>query len=254
MVDIHSHIVFGVDDGAKTIEDSLAMLQLAADSGTTDIVATPHSDLRYQFDAELVAERIALLQTRMGDRIRIHRGCDFHLFYDNIENCKTDRSRFTINGQRYLMVEFADAQIPRTIGSIFQDMIRNDITPVITHPERNALLMRRVSDLVQWVRAGCLIQITGQSFTGRFGKGAEENCRRLMRQRLVHFVASDAHDTEWRPPDLRGPYQHVSTEYGEHVAERLFTTHPRMTLTGQYIECEDPEDEVQQSKPWWKIW
>ena len=93
-------------------------------------------------------------------RIRIHRGCDFHLFYDNIENCIADRSRFTINGQRYLMVEFADAQIPRTIAGIFQDMIRNDITPVITHPERNGLLMRRVSDLVQWVRAGCLIQVT----------------------------------------------------------------------------------------------
>src|SRR6202050_2492075 len=125
MVDIHSHIVFGVDDGAKTIEDSLAMLELAADSGTTDIVATPHSDLRYQFNADLVAERIAAMQARIGDRIRIHRGCDFHLFFDNIENCKTDRSRFTINGHRYLMVEFAEAQIPKTIERIFDGMIRN---------------------------------------------------------------------------------------------------------------------------------
>ena len=254
MVDIHSHIVFGVDDGAKTIEDSLAMLELAANSGTTDIVATPHSDLRYQFDPELVAERIAEMQAGIGDRIRIHRGCDFHLFYDNIENCKEDRSRFTINGHRYLMVEFADSQIPKTIVNIFQDMILNEITPVITHPERNALLMRRVSDLVQWVRSGCLIQVTAQSFTGRFGKSAGENCKRLMRQRLVHFVASDAHDTEWRPPDMREPYKYVAAEYGDHVAERLFTTHPRMTLTGQYIECEDPEDEVQSSKPWWKVW
>ena len=119
MVDIHSHIVFGVDDGAKTIEDSLAMLELAAESGTTDIVATPHSDLRYQFDSDLVVERIAEMQARIGDRIRIHKGCDFHLFYDNIENCKTDRSRFTINGHRYLMVEFADAQIPKTIAEHF---------------------------------------------------------------------------------------------------------------------------------------
>src|SRR6185437_6769074 len=178
MVDIHSHIVFGVDDGAKTIEDSLAMLQMAAECGTTDIVATPHSDLRYHFDADLVRDRIAELQTRMGDRIRIHRGCDFHLFYDNIENCKVDRGRFTINGHRYLMVEFADAQIPKTIDNIFRDMIAADITPVITHPERNALLMKRVPDLVQWVRSGCLIQVTAQSFTGRFGKSAAENARR----------------------------------------------------------------------------
>ncbi len=254
MVDIHSHIVFGVDDGAKTIEDSLAMLELAAESGTTDIVATPHSDLRYQFDSDLIVERIAEMQARIGDRIRIHKGCDFHLFYDNIENCKTDRSRFTINGHRYLMVEFADSQIPKTIESIFRDMIRNDITPVITHPERNALLMKRVPDLVQWVRFGCLIQVTAQSFTGRFGKSAEENAKRLMRQRLVHFIASDAHDTEWRPPDMREPYKYISAEYGDHIAERLFTTHPRMTLTGQYLECDDPEDEIKQEKPWWKVW
>jgi protein-tyrosine phosphatase len=254
MVDIHSHIVFGVDDGARTIEDSMAMLELAAASGTTDIVATPHSDLRYQFDAALVAERIAEMQARIGDRIRIHRGCDFHLFFDNIENCRTDRSRFTINGYRYLMVEFAEAQIPKMTADIFSDMIQNEITPVITHPERNALLMARVSDLVAWVRAGCLIQVTAQSFTGRFGKSAEEGCRRLMRQNLVHFVASDAHDTEWRPPDMREPYRVVSAKYGAQVAERLFTIHPRMTLTGQYIECQDPDDEVKQAKPWFRFW
>jgi protein-tyrosine phosphatase len=252
LVDIHSHIVFGVDDGAKTIEDSLAMLEIAADSGTTDIVATPHSDQRYHFDPDLVAARIAEMQARIGDRIRIHRGCDFHLFFDNIENCRTDRSRFTINGHRYLMVEFSEAQIPRMIASIFEDMTQNEITPVITHPERNALLMGRMSDLVAWVRAGCLIQVTAQSFTGRFGKSAEEGCRRLMRQNLVHFVASDAHDTEWRPPDLREAWQHVSSQYGGPVAERLFITHPRMTLTGKYLECEDPDDEVK-AKPWWRF-
>src|SRR6202451_3993309 len=235
MVDIHSHIVFDVDDGAKTIEDSIAMLELAAESGTTDIVATPHSDLRYQYDPHLVAARLAEMQAGIGDRIRIHKGCDFHLFYDNIENCKTNRSRFTINGHRYLMVEFADAQIPKTIESIFRDMIQNDITPVITHPERNALLMKRVSDMVQWVRAGCLIQVTAQSFTGRFGKSAEEGCKRLMRQNMVHFVASDAHDTEWRTPDMREARKIVSSEYGESVAERLFNTYPRMVLTGDYI-------------------
>jgi protein-tyrosine phosphatase len=133
-------------------------------------------------------------------------------------------------------------------------MVRNEITPVITHPERNALLMGRVSDLVAWVRAGCLIQVTAQSFTGRFGKSAEEGCKRLMRSRLVHFVASDAHDTKFRTPDMREPYRHVSAEYGDHVAERLFTLHPRMTLTGEYLECQDPDDEPADSKPWWRVW
>lgn len=254
MVDIHSHIVYGVDDGAQTIEDSIALLEMAVESGTTDIVATPHSDLKYNYDADLIKERIAEIQARVGDKIRIHKGCDFHLFYDNIENCKEDKSRFTINGHRYLMVEFADLSIPKTIDTIFREMLDRDITPVITHPERNRLLMKRVPDMVQWIRSGCLIQVTANSLTGRFGKLAQEAAHRLMRQNMVHFIASDAHHVEWRPPDMREAYKIVSEEYGPFTAERLFNTHPRMTLTGEYIECMDPEDELAKEKPWWKVW
>ncbi len=251
MVDIHSHIVYGVDDGAQTIEDSLAMLRMAAECGTTDIVATPHSDNKYTYYPELIAERIAELQAAMGDRIRIHRGCDFHLHFDNIRNCEEDRSRFTINGQRYLMVEFSEINIPKNITLVFHDMLRRDITPVVTHPERNALLMARVNQMVEWVRSGCLMQVTAQSLIGGFGKKAEEAAKKLMRHKLVHFIASDAHDTEFRPPDLRPAWDLVASDYGEKTAELLFNTNPRMTLTGEYIECEDPDD-VPVKKSWFR--
>ncbi len=253
MVDIHSHIVYGVDDGARTLEDSLAMLNIAADSGTTDIVATPHSDLKYKFQPALIRERIAELQEHMGDRIRIHRGCDFHLHFDNINNCLHDRTPYTINGQRYLMVEFAEHSIPDTITGVLKDMDQRGITPVVTHPERNALLMKRIPEMVQWVRFGCLLQVTAQSFSGRFGKAAQANCHKLMELNMVHFVASDAHDTQWRPPDLRHAYQHVSTEFGKGVAERLFVDYPRTALTGEYIDCADP-DEAAAKRPWYKLW
>jgi protein-tyrosine phosphatase len=249
MVDIHSHICYGVDDGARSMEDSIAMLEMASAGGTTDIVATPHSDLKFHFHPEVVAERVAELQDRLGDRIRIHRGCDFHLFFDNIRSCLQDRARYTINGKRYLMVEFADSSIPKTIDDVFTSFLQKNITPVITHPERNALLMSRVGDMVKWVRAGCLIQITAASFTGRFGKSAEANCRRLMDRKMVHFVASDAHDTEWRPPDMREARAIVAENWGEDTAERLFETYPRIALTDQYIDCEDPEDVVEK-KSW----
>jgi protein-tyrosine phosphatase len=249
MVDIHSHICYGVDDGSRSIEESLAMLEIACEAGTTDIVATPHSDLKFHFQPDLVQERIAEMQERIGDRIRIHRGCDFHLFFDNIRNCLEDRSNYTINGKRYLMVEFADSSIPKTINDVFASFLRKDITPVITHPERNPLLMGRVADMVRWVRSGCLIQLTAASFTGRFGKSAENNCRRLMDLKMVHFVASDAHDTEWRPPDMREARKTVAEAWGESTAERLFETYPRIALTGEYIDCEDPED-IAEKKSW----
>ncbi len=252
MVDIHSHICYGVDDGSRTLEESLAMLKIASEGGTTDIVATPHSDLKFHFQPKLVAERIAEMQAGMGDAIRIHRGCDFHLFFDNIRNCLEDRSPYTINGKRYLMVEFADASIPKTINDVFTSFLQKNITPVITHPERNALLMGRVGDLVNWVRSGCLIQVTAASFTGRFGKSAEANCRRLMRQKLVHFVASDAHDTEWRPPDMREARRIVTEGWGEATAMRLFETYPGIALTDEYIDCEDPDD-VKEKKSWFSF-
>jgi protein-tyrosine phosphatase len=245
MVDIHSHICYGVDDGARDIEESVAMLEMAIAGGTTDIVATPHSDLKFHFRPEVVAERVAEIQSRIGDRIRIHRGCDFHLFFDNIRNCLESRVNFTINGKRYLMVEFADSSIPKTINDVFTSFLQKNITPVITHPERNHLLMGRVSDMVRWVRSGCLIQLTAASFTGRFGKSAEANCRRLMDQKLAHFVASDAHDTEWRPPDMRQAREIVADGWGDDVAERLFETYPRIALTDEYIDCEDPDDVVE---------
>jgi protein-tyrosine phosphatase len=247
MVDIHSHICYDVDDGSRSIEESLAMLQIAHEGGTTDIVATPHSDLKFHFQPDLVRERIAELQERIGDKIRIHRGCDFHLFFDNIRNCLADRTNYTINGKRYLMVEFSEASIPKTIDDVFSSFLLKEITPVITHPERNALLMARLPDMVRWIRAGCLVQVTGASFTGRFGKSAEAGARKLMDRKMVHFVASDAHDTEWRPPDLREARKLVVEGWGEDTAQRLFETYPRIALTDQYIDCEDP-DEVSEKK------
>ncbi len=228
------------------------MLEMACESGTTDIVATPHSDLKYRFDPALVRGRIAELQERMGNRIRIHRGCDFHLFFDNIQHCMQDRTPYTINGNRYLMVEFADHSIPKPIVDVFNGFTQRDITPVITHPERNALLMSRVGDMVQWVRAGCLVQVTASSFTGRFGKAAEAAAKRLMDQKMVHFVASDAHDLEWRPPDLREARKIVADGWGEDTAERLFETYPRIALTDEYIDCEDPED-TSSKKSWFSF-
>lgn len=242
MVDIHSHICYGVDDGAQSLEQSIAMLKIAIESGTSDIVATPHSDLKFRLNPDIVKTRIAEIQAAVGDRIRIHRGCDFHLYFDNIRRCLEDRSDYTINGLRYLMVEFAENEIPKSIDSMLDEFLRRNITPVITHPERNRLLMKRIPDMVRWIRAGCLLQVTGASFTGRFGKEAAAGCRKLMDRRMVHFVASDAHDTEWRPPDLREARREVASGWGEDVAERLFETYPRIALTDQYIDCEDPDD------------
>ena len=117
--DIHSHILYGVDDGAKTLEESLGMLQLAAASGTTDIVATPHVNGQFEFDPELIDERIAELSARSA--VRIHRGCDFHLEAENIEDAIANPDKYTINNRGYLLVEFPDLSIFTSTDEILSD-------------------------------------------------------------------------------------------------------------------------------------
>jgi protein-tyrosine phosphatase len=239
-VDIHSHILYGMDDGAKTLEQSVAMLEMAASGGTTDIVGTPHSDQMYDFQPELIAVRVCELNAALGGRIRVHHGCDFHLHFDNIQDCLANPAKYTINHQRYLLVEFHNAHIPETTGEVFGRMTTLDLTPVITHPERNPLLQQRMESLVNWVRLGCLVQVTAQSFLSRFGKRARQAADELMERRLVHFVASDAHDTEDRTPLLGEAFAYVAKRYGAARAQALFSDHPRATLTGQYLEVEEP--------------
>ena len=240
-VDIHSHVLYGLDDGAKTLEESIAMLEMAAGGGTTDLVATPHADLTYQFQPELVAERVRELNAALGGRIQIHHGCDFHLHFDNIQDSLANPAKYTINHKRYLLVEFADTLIAKTTEEVFGRMLYLEITPVITHPERNPLLRQRMETIANWVRLGCLVQVTAQSFLDRFGKRARHAADELMERRLVHFVASDAHDTEDRTPLLGEAFAYVVDRYGAAKAQALFSDHPRATLTGDYLEVEEPE-------------
>ncbi len=232
MVDIHSHILWGLDDGAKTLADSIAMAQLAAKTGTTDLVATPHANSRYPFDAALIEARAAELTDALGGHPKIHLGSDFHLSFGNIEQALADPRPFTINHLRYLMVELPDSIIPPEIGHVFERMLQVGILPVITHPERNRALWRDANLFESWLEIGCYVQITAQSLEGHFGKTAHRVSWRLLDEDKVHFVASDGHDVEFRPPRLDRAYAEVLQKHSETLAARLFHDNPRSALQG----------------------
>ena len=250
MVDIHSHFLYGLDDGAPDRETSIAMLQMALNHGTTDIVATPHCDLKYVFQPEVIAAQIEDLSSVSGVP-RLHRGCDFHLSFDNIQDCHSDPARYTVNGKRYLLVEFDNRMVPANTGEVFHRMREDGITPIITHPERNPLLRKRVPELKQWVQAGCGIQVTAQSLLGDFGKSAERSARELMAESLVHFIASDAHDPHHRPPSLSEAFSLLKTQYGDAVAELLLVANPTAVLTGDPFEAPPT---TKNGRRWFKLW
>ncbi|MBI3472634.1 MAG: exopolysaccharide biosynthesis protein [Candidatus Solibacter usitatus] len=252
MVDIHSHILPGLDDGAETLEEAVAMLRLAAESGTTDIVASPHANFEYTFQPELIEQKIAELTAAVDASIRIHRACDFHLSYDNIQDALAHPGRYTINHKNYLLVEFSDLLIPHSSGDVFGSLQAAGMVPVITHPERNGLLRQRLDKLEAWAESGCLLQVTALSFLGRFGKHAKAFADLLLERNLVHIVASDAHDTQHRPPLLREAYEYVRRKRGPARAEALFAANPRATLTGDPL----PPEEVAPApaRKWYRLW
>ncbi len=235
MVDIHCHILWGLDDGAQSFADSVAMARLAADTGTTDIVATPHANNRYPFDPALICERIAELQAACGALPRIHAGADFHLSFANIDNALRDPRPFTINHLRYLMVELPEILIPPDMGHVFERMRQVGILPVITHPERNRAIWRDENMFDGWLESGCYVQITAQSLEGHFGRTARDVAWRLLDENKVHFVASDGHDLEFRPPRLDRAFAAVAKKHGDGVARFLFLENPRCVLDGTRI-------------------
>jgi len=251
MIDIHSHILPGLDDGSKSLEESVAMLRQAAAAGTTDIVASPHANQEYEFDPLEVERKIGELQAAAGEVPRIHFGCDFHLTLENIEDALRSPGKYSIDHRGYLLVEFSDFLIPKTTDQLFARMMKVGLHPIVTHPERNQLLQRRLPELEAWVAQGVHLQVTAHSLLGRFGKAAKQCAHELMGHGLVHFVASDAHDTQWRTTALDEARRYVDQRFGPEAGLRLFEENPRSVLAGAPLS---PLPLPIRRKPWYEFW
>ena len=211
------------------------MCRMAAEDGVTHLVATPHSNYTYTFDADLNHHLLAELQEKVGEKPRLLLGCDFHLSYDNIQICLQNARDFTINQTPYLLVELPDQFIPDQISRVYYDIQVAGLKPIITHPERNALLRRKPELLQEWASVGCLVQVTAQSYTGGFGARAMKLSERLLDAGAIHFFASDAHDTRRRPPVLSRCYRKLAEKKGEEMADLLMQKNPEAVINGRAL-------------------
>jgi protein-tyrosine phosphatase len=254
MIDIHHHLLWSLDDGASTLETSIAMAKAAAADGISHIVCTPHANNTYSYDPFVISEKIAELQ-RILDRdaisVKLGRGCDFHMSY--IQEAKLDPGKFSINGLGYLLVEIPDYGLSRGLTEVFYQLQLAGLTPILTHPERNPTLQNDQPRLVDWLRGGVLIQVTAGSVVGRMGKHAERMAHELLANRWVHFLATDAHNTTSRPPKMREAFEVVAKKYGPDYAHLLCVSNPLAAFMGkplqQQIEPLNLYDEVKE-KSW----
>ncbi|HSA93113.1 MAG TPA: CpsB/CapC family capsule biosynthesis tyrosine phosphatase [Terriglobales bacterium] len=233
MVDIHSHVLPEVDDGAKSWDVAVQMCRMAAEDGVTDLVATPHANDRYPYHRQRHQEIVSRLQGMVGLTPTLHLGCDFHFSYDNIQDALAHCERYVIGKTAYLLVEFSDFALPPTLLDALYRLQSGGLTPIVTHPERNPLLQRQPEQILRLVEMGCVIQVTAASLTGRFGKAARRLSGWLLQREAVHVLASDAHDLEDRPPILSAGRDVAVELCGPDVALALVEHNPRAIVSNQ---------------------
>lgn len=262
MVDIHQHLLFGIDDGSKSLEQSVAMVQMAMDDGITHVVATPHANDRYPYDRarnEGLLEQIReALPADVAAAMTLGLGCDFHLNFENTEDARLHNRRYTINEKEYLLIELPDIGISNRIDEILYNLRIAGMTPILTHPERNATLQRTPEKLQEWVANGLLLQVTAGSVMGDFGGTAEALAWSLLKKGHVHFLATDAHELERRTPTMSAARRRVAERLGEETATRLSVTNPMLVFEGKPLpegpmQVAEPEDEEDKPSFWKRI-
>ncbi len=259
MVDLHHHLLPGLDDGSPDLATSVEMARIAAAEGITHIVCTPHASSNFAFQPEGNSLRLTQLRAALaeaGVRMNLGLACDFHISYDNIQDALAHPSRYSVNGGEYLLVELADYSISPNMQETFYELRLAGLTPILTHPERNPTLQRDPERLIPWLRDGLLCQVTAGSVIGSMGRTAQKFAHQLLERRWVHFLATDAHNITSRPPLMRRAYDTVAKKYGAGYADLLCLHNPLSVFEGQPMGEQEAlgleaEDEVEK-ETWWQ--
>jgi protein-tyrosine phosphatase len=246
MIDIHHHCLPDVDDGPHGYDEAVEMLAMAAEEGIEAIVATPHVlrgrwPVRSPKELEEVA---AALREKSGNRPRLVLGSEYYFAHDMADVLEAGDAIVPLAGSRYVLLELAANSVPPMFE---QPLYRAQLAgwiPIIAHPERNLVFQSKPEMLAALVHHGARIQITASSFLGAFGRDARTAAETFLRRGMVHFVATDAHNTDKRPPRVKEALEAVRAFAGDAVAEALFRQNPGAVIENRPLPfVPDPVDE-----------
>lgn len=225
MIDLHCHILPGVDDGAKTDQDSIDMGKKAVEQGITHILCTPHhrNGVYTNHAADVIrnVERLQKIFDQENIDITLLEGQEVRLFGELLEDIDKGDILFTDLDNTYILIEFPSSMIPNYAEDIFYELLSRGKVPVIVHPERNAGFREDITRLEPFIEMGVLTQLTAPSIVGKFGKAIRKTALEMMDNNLLHMVASDAHGINSRNFYLKEAYEEIEKRYGKEKAEEM---------------------------------
>lgn len=251
MIDIHCHILPGVDDGPKSMEESLQMARIAAKDGIKIIVSTSHFIDESKFiSGEPLKNRVESLNEKLkeeGIALTVLLGNEVYMspqLPTRLENSEI----FTINNSRYLLIELPFSDIPIYMDETIYQLKLKGITPIIAHPERYGQIIEQPNIVYEWINKGVLIQINAGSLKGRFGPRVKEVSQILLKHNLVHFIASDGHSANGRKPKLSDAVFEASEIIGKNQALKLVTDNVHAVIRDQELEIAEPIEIIAEQK------
>ncbi|MBS1126593.1 MAG: protein-tyrosine-phosphatase [Nitrospirae bacterium] len=236
MIDLHCHILPAVDDGPDDLQTTLEMFSIAERDGITQIVATPHYRHGGYPTLQDIQEKIRQVQGELDKRgmaVKLLGGADIRLTYELLEGM-AKKEIPTINNSRYFLLELPDLIPPHLDDFLFEVRIKGYVS-VITHPERNYSLLSTPEKIESIRDAGALFQLTAMSVTGKLGRQIKKFAEQLLKKGYVDFIATDAHNTERRPPLLSKAYRATSDILDKHEADRIFLENPHAVIENREI-------------------
>lgn len=244
MIDIHCHILPGVDDGAKTLSDSVDMAKQAISEGINTIIATPHhKNGQYENRKFDIVQKVQTLNEEFqknGIDLSILPGQENRIYGEILEDFEQGEILTLSNHSSYIFIEFPSGHVPRYAGKLLYDIQLKGLQPIIVHPERNAELIQNPNQLYEFVKNGAATQITAASLVGYFGKKIQKFTEQIIDANLTHFIASDAHNVKSRPFKFAEGLDTLEQKFGMDYVYYL-TENAQFLVDGKNIYREVPE-------------
>jgi protein-tyrosine phosphatase len=243
MIDIHSHILPGIDDGARNLEDSIVMAEAAVKEGITHLYATPHHrNGRYENEKNSIIQQVKSLNEELNQRgieLKILPGQEIRLYKELLEDLDRDVIMPLHHQSKYLLIEFPSSNVPTSAAETLYELSLRNYTPIIVHPERNSEIIENTDLLYNLIIEGALTQITANSINGSFGKKIMNFSHDLVRANMAHFIASDAHNVTSRGFHLNTAFETIQKQYGVD-ARYYLQENAELVMKGETVLSEQP--------------